>query len=214
MSSPHPPRRRRHSSRVYRRRRALVLLVLVIVVVVAWVTIANAMNGSKKPISSSTSTTSSTSAPKATTSSTPGPSTATSGAAAPCDPRKIAVTPMVDANSFESGQLPNFQIGITNTAKEACTFNVGTSQMSMTVTSGNETYWKSSDCQAESSDTEALLLPGKMEVSAPFQWSREYSSPDTCEGGRESVPTGGASYYLNVQVGAAKSTSGYQFLLY
>ena len=121
---------------------------------------------------------------------------------------------MVDANSFESGQLPNFQIGITNTAKEACTFNVGTSQMSMTVTSGNETYWKSSDCQAESSDAEALLLPGKMEVSAPFQWSREYSSPDTCEGGRESVPTGGASYYLNVQVGAAKSTSGYQFLLY
>ena len=68
------------------------------------------------------------------------------------------MTPLVDANSFESGQLPNFQIGITNTAKEACTFNVGTSQMSMTVTSGNETYWKSSDCQAESSDTEALLL--------------------------------------------------------
>ena len=214
----HPPPRRRHSPRVYRRRRALVLLLVVIVVVVVWVNIANAVNGAKKPATTSTSTSTSTSVPVstpvATVSASGIPTAGASVAAAPCDPKKIAVTPLVDASSFDAGQLPNFQIGITNTSKEACTFNVGTSQMSMTVTSGNETYWSSLDCQAESSDTQAVLLPGKMEVSAPFAWSREYSSPDTCEGEREAVPAGGASYYLNVQVGSAKSANGYQFLLY
>jgi hypothetical protein len=212
-----PPPRRRHSPRVYRRRRALVLLLLVIIIVVAWVNIANAGNGAKKPAMTGTSTSTSTSVPVVTpsASATAGiPSAAASVAAAPCDPKKIAVTPLVDADSFDAGQLPSFQIGITNTSKEACTYNVGTSQMSMTVTSGNETYWSSLDCQAEASDTEAVLLPGKMEVSAPFSWSREYSSPDTCDGARDQVPAGGASYYLNVQVGSAKSANGFQFLLY
>ena len=217
MSS-QPPPRRRYSPRVYRRRRVLVLLLAVIVVVVVWVNIANAVNGAKKPATTSTSTSTSTSVPistpVATASATAIPTAAASVVAAPCDPKKIAVTPIVDANSFEVGALPSFQIGITNTSKEACTFNVGTSQMSMTVTSGNETYWSSLDCQAEASDTQALLVPGKMEVSAPFSWSREYSSPDTCEGERESVPGDGASYYLNVQVGSAKSANGFQFLLY
>lgn len=219
MSSQTPPRRR-YSPRVYRRRRALVLLLVVIVVVVVWVNVANAVNGAKKPATTGTSTSTSTSTSVPV--STPVPAASASGiptatasvVAAPCDPKKIAVTPLVDANSFEAGALPNFQIGITNTSKEACTFNVGTSQMSMTVTSGNETYWSSLDCQAEASDTEAVLLPGKMEVSAPFSWSREYSSPDTCDGTRDQVPAGGASYYLNVQVGSAKSASGFQFLLY
>ena len=216
----YPPPRRRHSPRVYRRRRALVLLVAAVIVVVVWVNVANAVNGAKKPVTTSTSTSTSTATsvpittPVATNSSTGIPTAAASVAAAPCDPKKIAVTPIVDANSFEVGALPNFQIGITNTSKEACTFNVGTSQMSMTVTSGNETYWSSLDCQAEASDTEAVLLPAKMEVSAPFTWSREYSSPDTCEGTREQVPGDGASYYLNVQVGSAKSANGFQFLLY
>ena len=212
-----PPPRRRHSPRVYRRRRALVLLLLVIIIVVAWVNIANAGNGAKKPAVTGTSTSTSSSVPVVTPSATATagiPSAAASVPAAPCDPKKIAVTPLVDANSFDAGQLPNFQIGITNTSKEACTYNVGTSQMSMTVTSGNETYWSSLDCQAEASDTEAVLLPGKMEVSAPFSWSREYSSPDTCDGARDQVPAGGASYYLNVQVGSAKSANGFQFLLY
>ena len=219
MSS-QPPPRRRHSPRVYRRRRALVLLLLVIIIVVAWVNIANAGNGAKKPAvtGTSTSTSTPTSAPVATPGASPSatgiPTAAASAMAAPCDPKKIAVTPLVDGDSFEVGALPNFQIGITNTSKEACTFNVGTSQMSMTVTSGNETYWSSLDCQAEASDTEAVLLPGKMEVSAPFSWSREYSSPDTCEGTRDQVPGDGASYYLNVQVGSAKSANGFQFLLY
>ncbi|NBX23668.1 MAG: hypothetical protein EBR52_06080 [Microbacteriaceae bacterium] len=199
---------------MYRRRRALVLLGLIILIVVAWVNIANAGNGSRTPVSVTSRSGSSTPTPTATGLSTAIASPASSSAAAPCDPRKIAVTPLVDANSFEAGQLPKFQIGITNTSKEACTYNVGTSQMSMTVTSGNETYWSSVDCQAESSDTMAVLTPGKLEVSAPFEWSREYSSPDTCSGTREAVPAGGASYYLNVQVGTAKSANGFQFLLY
>ena len=216
----YPPPRRRHSPRVYRRRRALVLLLVVIVVVVVWVNMANAVNGAKKPATTGTSTSTSTSTsaplttPVASASAMGIPTAGASVAAAPCDPKKIAVTPLVDASSFEAGQLPSFQIGITNTAKEACTFTVGTSQMSMTVTSGNETYWSSLDCQSESSDTQALLVPGKMEVSAPFSWSREYSSPDTCDGARDQVPAGGASYYLNVQVGSAKSANGYQFLLF
>ncbi len=209
-----PPRRRRHSPRVYRRRRALVLLVLLIVVIVVWVNIANAMGGSNKPVNSSTPTSISSVTSAATSSGVSTSIPTASTAAAPCDPKKILVTPIVDSNSFEAGQLPTFQIGITNNSKESCTYNVGTSQMSMTVTSGNETYWKSTDCQAESSDTQALLLPGKMEVSAPLQWSREYSSPDTCSSAREAVPAGGASYYLDVQVGSAKSAKGYQFLLY
>ena len=57
----------------------------------------------------------------------------------------------------------------------------------------------STDCQVDPIDAEVSLTPGTpISSSVPIVWDRTRSSPDTCEGPRESVPAGGASYHLSV----------------
>jgi hypothetical protein len=110
--------------------------------------------------------------------------------------------------------LPQLSLTITNTGTTPCVYNVGTSQQVLTITSGAETYWMSSDCQTDPSDLEAVLEPGKTETSAPVQWSRERSAADACGTPGAQVPAEGASYYLTANVGDVAAQESRQFLLY
>jgi len=84
-----------------------------------------------------------------------------------------------------------------------------------TVTSGTEVYWTSTDCQVDAIDAEVSLAPGTpISSSAPIVWDRTRSAPDTCEGPREAVPAGGASYHLTVSVDGFASAETKQFQLY
>ena len=205
------------SSRVYWRRRLVVgLALLAIVVVILLIVFApRGKSDATAPIATHTATTST---PKPTTRPTTNPTTvptteATASGKA-CAASAIDVEAITDANSYGPGVQPQLSFSITNTGTKACTFDAGTAKQVFTITSGNEVYWKSSDCQTNPVDTVILLEPGKMLTSNPIAWDRTRSDPSTCsDKQRQAVPAAGASYHLKVQVDGVTSKTTKQFLL-
>ena len=132
-----------------------------------------------------------------------------------CKERDIVVEPVTDKTVYEAGEQPQLSVTITNTGKTSCVLNAGTKAQAFTITSGEEVYWVSSDCQVDPIDAEVSLAPGTpISSSVPIVWDRTRSSVDTCEGPRESVPAGGASYHLSVAVDGFTSSATKQFQLY
>ena len=213
MSTPAPGQPRRVSPAVYRRRRLVALLALIAVVTAGVLIIVRP--GQATPTPTETAVAKPTVAPVVTESATPTPTpTVDVSDYKECSTKNLEVLPVLDSVDYQAGVLPNLSLTIQNTGKTACFYNVGTSAQELTITSGAETYWVSTDCQSEKSDTVAILEPGVVYPSAPIVWERQRSSPDTCGGEREVVPAGGASYYLTTKVGGVSSKSSAQFLLY
>jgi hypothetical protein len=203
------------SRAVFRRRRAVagfVLLALVIVVVLL-IWRPGASQG-ETPVSSPAPTavaTSGTPAPTATSTPTPTPKVK---AGAPCQSANVDVEALTDATTYGSGQDPQLSLSITNSGPKSCAIDAGTGKQLFTVTSGTETYWKSSDCQTDPTSKVILLLPGKTVTSTAISWDRTRSDPATCNNTRPAVPAGGASYHLQVSVDGIQSKTSKQFLLY
>lgn len=128
-------------------------------------------------------------------------------AGAPCDPAAVTVAAATDSNSYAADQQPQLSFAITNTSTVSCTFNVGTTQQAFVITSGEEQYWSSKDCETGPVDSELTLEPNVATGSKPIAWDRTRSSTDTCEGARPSVPAGGATYNLSVTVGAVPAAT-------
>ena len=135
-----------------------------------------------------------------------------------CDPELMEVTPLVDgvgAQAYGSSAKPALSFTIKYTGFTECFYNVGTNSQVFTITSGAETYWKSTDCQTGAAETLAIFKPGQSETSAPFAWNRTISpSRDggTCDAKSPAVPKP-ASYNLRVSVGSANSASTAQMIL-
>ena len=95
--------------------------------------------------------------------------------------------------------------------------NVGTATQVFTITSGSDTWWRSTDCQSEPSDMVVLLAAGQTVSSAtPLVWDRTRSAVGTCaaDANRPKAPGGGASYHLAVEIGGIPSAQTRQLLLY
>lgn len=240
MTSPTPPRRRA-SPAVYRRRRLVVLLALVAVIALVWLLIAQpwrgaAADGTDKgaagPTPSRSETTTAqagdedatptptvTPKPSVTPSATPTtkPTPSTTAASAPkCKSADLLVEPVTDKETYKSSQKPKLSIALTNTGDRDCTVNVGTSTQKFVISSGGDTWWRSTDCQSTPSDQIVLLAAGqKVTSAAPLVWDRTRSSVKTCTSAdRQKAPGGGASYHLGVEIGGVSSDSTQQFLLY
>ncbi len=221
------PRRRRHSPAVYRRRRLAVLLVFLVVVAgLVWLFVAQPWQAwaasesepaptptatSASPTATPSPTASETSAAQASAS----PEESETPTATPCVARDLTVEAVTDKSEYAAGENPLLSIRLTNNGAD-CTLNVGTSAQSFTVMSGSDVWWRSTDCQSEPSDMLVLLEAGQtVESSTPVEWDRTRSSVDTCsEAGRPGAPGGGASYYLDVEIGGVSSTEPAYFLLY
>jgi hypothetical protein len=201
----------RQSPQVYRRRRLLMLigLIAVIVAVVLIIVRPGASQGDDGAAPSASPTTAPTPDP------TTIPTEATAADGDPCSPEKILVEAVTDKSSYEAGEQPQLSVTITNTGKNICVLIAGTAKQVFTITSGEEPYWTSTDCQVDAIDAEVSLTPGTPISSAvPIVWDRTRSSPGTCEGPRETVPAGGASYHLSVSVDSFESAESKQFQLY
>ncbi|WP_348788898.1 hypothetical protein [Leifsonia sp. NPDC080035] len=196
-------------SRVYWRRRLVLLIALlaVIVVIVLIVVRPGSSNGeTPKPVTTSSG--------KPTAAATNIPTTSASASGQDCDPASVKVGAVTDASTYSAGQLPQLSVSITNTGTTACKIDAGTAQQVFTITSGTEVYWKSTDCQSEKVDAEVLLQPGKtISSQTPITWDRTRSDPATCQGKREQVPAGGASYHLETSVAGIASAETKQFIL-
>ena len=203
----------RQSPQVYRRRRLLVLigLIAVIVAVVLIIVRPGSSQGDDRGASPSTSPTTVPSTSNPTTI----PTEPTAADGDPCSPEKILVEAVTDKSAYEAAEQPQLSVTITNTGKNICVLNAGTAQQVFTIKSGEELYWTSTDCQVDAIDAEVSLTPGTPISSAvPIIWDRTRSSPETCNGPRETVPAGGASYHLSVSVDGFDSAESKQFQLY
>ncbi|MFC5929478.1 hypothetical protein D6T64_19400 [Cryobacterium melibiosiphilum] len=206
----------RQSSKVYRRRRLVVGIGLLAVLVIIFFLVvrpgaSSGESNSGSPAAGSAAATDT--ATDAAATPVPEPS-AVDGA--PCDPGQVQVEAVTDAVRYEAGQQPQLSLSLTNTGTNACLINAGTAAQVFTITSGAETYWTSTDCQSESSDSQVTLKPGiVVSSSTPIAWDRTRSAVDTCDAvTRDGAPAGGASYNLSVTVDGITSASAKQILLF
>ncbi|AWB96243.1 hypothetical protein DCE93_11770 [Agromyces badenianii] len=202
----------RQSPQVYRRRRLVVLigLIAVIIAIVLIIVRPGASSGEEAGPAAAPS-----GEPTAAPETTSIPTEPTAADGDPCAPERITVEAITDQSSYEPGEQPELSVTITNIGKNVCVLNAGTNAQVFTITSGNETYWTSTDCQVDAIDAEVSLTPGTpVSSTVPIIWDRTRSTPETCQGARESVPAEGASYHLAVTVDGFESTDKKQFLLY
>jgi len=213
----------RPSPAVYRRRRIVVfgalVLVLALIVALAWFFVAQAQD--KTPETAANPATGGQASAKAPESPTvsdapmPTPEPTDSGPRA-CETANIDVAAVTDAESYEGAALPQLSISLTNKGASDCTINVGTTTQAFTIKSGEDVWWRSTDCQQEPSDMVVTLAAGSSVTSAePVVWDRTRSSVETCESTeRPRAPAGGASYHLSVEIGGFASATSTQILLY
>src|SRR5690554_3337378 len=188
---PQPPQ-------VYWRRRPLVglgvLAVIVVVLLIVFRPGAGASTDDKNPASDAAS--SSTSAPT---------DEAAQEEGADCVPENIEIKPVTDNTQYASGVQPMISMSIVNNGAVACVMDVGTDLQVYEITSGSESYWTSTHCQAEETPQKVALEPGVAQSTTPIPWDRTRSDPSTCSADRPAVTAGGASYHLNVKLGTLKA---------
>ncbi len=217
------------SSRVYWRRRALVAGVLLLVVVVVVLIVVGRGSGASSASAPGASPSASTgggaeaasgaaSAPAGDRSS-PAPSASAStpaaafGDAASCSKDQIELTPVVDKSTYGPTEDPQIAMSIKNTGSDACHMDLGSAQQALTISSGEEQYWSSKDCQTGGTNQDVTIKAGQQLTTPAIAWDRTRSSTTTCDSARPSVPGGGASYHLQVAVGDLESKESAQFVL-
>ncbi|MEB0276758.1 hypothetical protein QN376_19390, partial [Cryobacterium sp. 5B3] len=129
--------------------------------------------------------------------------------------RQVTVEALTDAVSYQPGQKPELSLSITNKGTVPCVINAGTSKQVFTISSGQDIYWTSTDCQSAAADADVTLQPGvPVSSTTPITWDRVRSNAATCdESTRTAAPAGGASYHLAVSVDGIASTTPKQFIL-
>ncbi len=202
---------------MHRRRRLTVLLavlaVAAIVAIVIWQPWREAPSAtpSGSPSSPAPTTVAPTTAPPTEAAPTPSVSP-TTDAVAPCTTANVEVVPVTDRESYGGGEFPQVSMTLTNNGDAPCLINVGTATQSFTITSGNDTWWRSTDCQTEPTD-QVVQLEAQQTVSSvtPLSWDRTRSAIDTCGGPRAAAPSG--YFRLAVSVGGIDSSESAVFVL-
>ena len=203
---------------VYWRRRLVVGLGLLAVILIVVLIIVRPGSGAQTPTPAPSGS------PSAGASPSPDPSAvagtgadADAGAssdAVACDPTKLTLNPVTDATEYQADGTPQLWFSVTSTMTEPCTLSVGSDVQEYRITSGEELIWSSRDCQKDPVAATTVLQPGVPKEGPHLTWDRTRSSTDTCEGPRDPVTAGGASYHLEVSIGDVDSQESHQFLLY
>lgn len=212
----------------------MLLLVLIVIAAVVWLLIAQPWSGKAEPTQAAQEqaaqpllpavSSSPESGSSATATSAPGPTTSSSSTKSPspgasavaCSANDVTVKAVTDKSSYASDEEPKLSIELINESDHPCTLNVGTSAQVFTITSGSDTWWRSTDCQSEPSDMVVVLDAGQKVSSAePITWDRTRSSVATCQAkNRPHAAGGGATYHLAVQIGGIDSIDDAVFQLY
>ena len=203
---PQPPK-------VYWRRRLILGLGALAVIVIIVLIVGRLGSGSPSPAGSTKPGVLPSVTPSAAVSASAPASAQATGAA--CVPTKIKLLAVANKSTYGATERPQVSMSITNSGSVDCTINLGSTQQEYIITSGSETIWDSKDCQTAPVDTPVTLKPG-VAVAVPttaLSWDRTRSSKTTCDASRPPVTAGGASYHLEVKVGALSSKSTVQFLL-
>lgn len=132
-----------------------------------------------------------------------------------CDADIIRVNAVTDKEAYEPDDRPQLSLQVTNTGDVPCDIDLGTHTMGFAITSGEEKYWDSRDCQIKEETTLVRMEAGQTLDTEPLDWDRTRSTPETCEEDeRPAVPAEGASYHLTVEIAGVESENSKQFILY
>jgi hypothetical protein len=182
---------------IYARRRGVLLLAVLIIGIWAWISFANPFASSQPEVTASSSTASATVSTEA----------APSDEVPVCQPGVVQIEVMIGdeketLNTFTAEQTPQIWYSIVNTGLEDCKFNVGLRGTFFTITSGDQTYWSSKQCDRDGLTDSDVVLPSNQAVSAQRSpWDKVYSSENGCNAeNNDAVPTGGATYKIKVEV--------------
>lgn len=212
------------SRAVYRRRRlaffTILILVLAAIAAGAWLLIAQPWAGADtqaaptdSPSASPSATGSETPAPEGSESPEPEP---TASGPVPCRAADVVVEAVTDAEGYQAGTNPKLSISLKNASSSDCTIDVGSATQAFTISSGDDIWWRSTDCQENPSSMVVTLAAGQEVTSAePITWDRTRSDTSTCEQeNRPRAPGGGASYHVAVSIGGFDATTTRQIFLY
>lgn len=215
---------------VYWRRRALVLgALLVVVLVVVLIVVgrgsgatsaapsASASAGSGADASSagsgSGSGSSRSAAPKPSASASASASKPAAADGSTCTKDQIVLTPVLDKSAYGPTEDPKIAMSIKNSGTNSCHLDLGSAQQVLTISSGQEQYWSSKDCQTGGTNQDVTIKSGQTLTTPAIAWDRTRSSTSTCDSSRPAVTAGGASYHLQVAVGNLESKNSVQFIL-
>lgn len=189
------------SPKVYWRRRLFVGLGVLAVIIIVILIIVRPGSGATKAAVTNT-----------TTPSASAPANTSSGAA--CLDANLALVAVTDKPSYPAGASPQISMKLTNNGTSSCTVNMGSTKQVLTITSGSETIWTSTDCQTNPVDSPQVIKAGASISTPAIPWNRTRSSKTTCSSTTlPQVTAGGASYHLGVALGTLKSKATVQFLL-
>lgn len=201
----------------------IIIVLLALLLALVWALVARgASDHGPTPATSSPSLRTATATPAPTASPadansapTPTPTSTADAGPVPCTAAEVQVKAVTDHDTYSADENPQLSISLTNSSAKDCTMNVGTSTQVFTITSGSDTWWRSTDCQQTPSDAVQTIKAGAtITSSTPVVWDRTRSSVDTCDAtDRQRAPGGGASYRLTVAIGGFQSTNPLQFLL-
>lgn len=218
---------------VYWRRRALVLGALLVVVLVVVLIVVGRGNGatSAAPSASASAGAGSGAGASSAGSAGSGSGSGSSRAAAPkpsasaaatkpaaadgstCTKDQIVLTPVLDKSAYGPTEDPKIAMSIKNSGTNSCHLDLGSAQQVLTISSGQEQYWSSKDCQTGGTNQDVTIKSGQTLTTPAIAWDRTRSSTSTCDSSRPAVTAGGASYHLQVAVGNLESKTSVQFIL-
>jgi hypothetical protein len=210
---------------VYWRRRATVIGVLLLIVVVVVLIVVGrgsgatsaeptaTATGASTPSSSSSSSGSASSSGSSSPSARSTPSASSAADGSTCAKDQIQLTAVADKTAYGPTEDPKIAMSIKNTGSNSCHMDLGSSQQVLTISSGEEQYWSSKDCQTGGTNQDVTIKAGQTLTTPAIAWDRTRSSTSTCDSSRPSVTGGGASYHLQVGVGNIESKDSVQFIL-
>lgn len=183
---------------VFRRRRLFALVVFALLISLIW-GIPQLLGGGQN-----------TPNPEPTATATAEP---TSSEITNCQPGVVEVQAFIGSATHE--EMENIPAGepaflwyeIVNTGLVDCVFDVGTYATFFTITSGDQVYYSSRDCDRSQDSQQSQILEANVPIkSTPGEWLKVYSSSENqCGPENQAVPKGGATYELKVEVSGVVS---------
>lgn len=218
---------------VYWRRRALVLGALLVVVLVVVLIVVGRGSGATSAAPSASASAGAASGPGASSAGSAGSGSGSSRSAASkpaasasasaskpaaadgstCTKDQIVLTPVLDKSAYGPTEDPKIAMSIKNSGTNSCHLDLGSAQQVLTISSGQEQYWSSKDCQTGGTNQDVTIKSGQTLTTPAIAWDRTRSSTSTCDSSRPAVTAGGASYHLQVAVGNLESKASVQFIL-
>lgn len=166
------------------------------------------------PAAATPAVTEATPTPASDSGESPVPTPTPTAVATACTTADITVLAETDKDAYGADEQPRLSITLSNEGEVPCLIDVGTAMQRYEITSGSDTWWRSTDCQTEPNNQVVELAAGQTVSSQePLVWDRTRSSAGTCAEGESRQRAGSGTYHLEVSIGGIEAADTRAFVL-